>query len=201
MAVSPIATRTPRTWTRHVFALESDNGVFRPYGIAVVATDSAVAMLQAHRAAALPDRRRLGGARRERGRRRAADERGVPVAGLHVDDTRYFWYHHTNADTPDKLDPARRRPLRRDDGGVCVCAWRRWRRRCRERSEVVSWELRECGYETASGSNCLPRPCRSRSPPHPLTTAPPFSTPPSHPAPHRTSRPARRSRGCRTRRS
>jgi carboxypeptidase Q len=30
---------------------------------------------------------------------------GVPVAGLHVDDTKYFWYHHTNADTPDKLDP------------------------------------------------------------------------------------------------
>jgi carboxypeptidase Q len=31
---------------------------------------------------------------------------GVPVAGLHVDGTKYFWYHHTNADTPDKLDPA-----------------------------------------------------------------------------------------------
>jgi carboxypeptidase Q len=31
---------------------------------------------------------------------------GVPVAGLHVDGTRYFWFHHTNADTPDKLDPA-----------------------------------------------------------------------------------------------
>ena len=28
-----------------------------------------------------------------------------PGMELHVDDTRYFWYHHTNADTLDKLDP------------------------------------------------------------------------------------------------
>jgi carboxypeptidase Q len=32
-------------------------------------------------------------------------EAGVPGAGLHVDTSRYFWYHHTNGDTPDKLDP------------------------------------------------------------------------------------------------
>jgi carboxypeptidase Q len=30
---------------------------------------------------------------------------GVPGMGLTVDGTRYFWYHHTDADTVDKLDP------------------------------------------------------------------------------------------------
>ena len=29
---------------------------------------------------------------------------GVPGMGLNVDGTKYFWYHHTNADTWDKLD-------------------------------------------------------------------------------------------------
>jgi len=30
---------------------------------------------------------------------------GVPGLGLNVDGTRYFWYHHSEADTVDKLDP------------------------------------------------------------------------------------------------
>jgi len=41
-------------------------------------------------------------------------ERGVPGMGLQVDGTRYFWYHHSEADTIDKLDP--------DEMGRCVAA-------------------------------------------------------------------------------
>jgi carboxypeptidase Q len=37
---------------------------------------------------------------------------GVPGMGLEVDGTRYFWYHHSDADTLDKLDP--------DDVALCV---------------------------------------------------------------------------------
>src|SRR5215203_2490620 len=83
---------------KHIFALESDNGVFRPYGIQAVGTDSALAMLK-----------RIGADSVSRGEGEADIgpllEAGVPGAGLHVDDTRYFWYHHTSGDTPDKLDP------------------------------------------------------------------------------------------------
>jgi carboxypeptidase Q len=32
-------------------------------------------------------------------------EGGMPGMGLNVEPTEYFWYHHTNADTLDKLDP------------------------------------------------------------------------------------------------
>jgi carboxypeptidase Q len=90
---------------RHQFALESDNGVFRPYGIAVVGTDSAMAMLR--RIAPLlarigADSVVKGDGEADIGPLLAA---GVPGAGLYVEGSRYFWYHHTNADTPDKLDP------------------------------------------------------------------------------------------------
>ena len=34
--------------------------------------------------------------------------------GLIVDGARYFWYHHTDADTVDKLDPR--------DMALCVAA-------------------------------------------------------------------------------
>ena len=30
---------------------------------------------------------------------------GVPGMGLQVENEHYFWYHHSDADTIDKLDP------------------------------------------------------------------------------------------------
>ena len=90
---------------KHVFAMESDNGVFRPYGIEAVGTDSALAMLRR----IAPLLTRIGADSVTRGAGEADIgpllEAGVPGAGLHVDETRYFWYHHTAGDTPDKLDP------------------------------------------------------------------------------------------------
>ena len=40
---------------------------------------------------------------------RAADvtplnDAGIPVMSLKVDGSKYLWYHHTNADTFDKID-------------------------------------------------------------------------------------------------
>ena len=42
---------------------------------------------------------------------------GCPAMELDVDGTRYFWYHHTEGDTLDKLDPGRGGALRGGDGG------------------------------------------------------------------------------------
>ena len=40
---------------------------------------------------------------------------GVPGMGFSVDGTRYFWYHHSDADTIDKLDP--------DEVALCVATF------------------------------------------------------------------------------
>ena len=105
---------------KHVFALESDNGVFRPYGITVTGTDSALAMLRR----IAPLLKRIGADSVSRGEPEADVEplldAGVPLGSLHVDGTRYFWYHHTDADTPDKLDPV---DVARCVATMAVYAW------------------------------------------------------------------------------
>lgn len=92
---------------RHVMAMESDGGVFEPKGFAFAGSDSAAALVR--EAAALLGA--IGATSVERvPESPEADigplvEQGVPGIGLRVEDSRYFWYHHTDGDTLDKLDP------------------------------------------------------------------------------------------------
>jgi len=99
---------------RHVAAIESDAGVFRPLGFGFSGSDAALAVVE--QIGKLLEPIGAGAIRRGGG---GADispimEQGVPGLGLNVDGERYFWYHHSDADTVDKLDP---REL-----GECVAA-------------------------------------------------------------------------------
>jgi carboxypeptidase Q len=93
--------------SQHVLAIESDNGVFDPKGYVLAASDSAAAVVRQVAALLRP----IGAAGVQRvDESPAADitplgERGVPTMELDVDGSRYFWYHHSDGDTLDKLDP------------------------------------------------------------------------------------------------
>jgi carboxypeptidase Q len=98
----------------HVLAMESDAGVFKPRGFGFSGSDEAFDIVQ--QVGSLLDRIEAGSVTRGGG---GADigpimREGVPGAGLQVDGSRYFWYHHTDADTIDKLDP--------EDMARCVAA-------------------------------------------------------------------------------
>jgi carboxypeptidase Q len=89
----------------HVLAIESDAGVFAPRGFGFQGSDSAMALV----AQIGPLLGRVGASAITRGGG-GADigpimRQGVPGMGLAVEGERYFWYHHTDADTIDKLDP------------------------------------------------------------------------------------------------
>lgn len=93
---------------KHQLAMESDNGAFQPRGYVFAGTDSAAAIVT--QVAGLM--RSLGATKVQRSQSSPeADiaplvERGVPGIGLLVDRSRYFWYHHSEGDTLDKLNPA-----------------------------------------------------------------------------------------------
>lgn len=90
---------------KHIVAMESDNGVFRPRGILFSGSESGLAIAR--------DFARLlkqAGADSVEASGPEADvwplnTLGVPTIAINTDPTRYFWYHHTEADTIDKLDP------------------------------------------------------------------------------------------------
>ncbi len=89
----------------HAFAIESDAGVFKPSGFGFTGSDAAFAVAQEIGTLLVPigagNITRGGGGADIGPLNRAGN---VPMAGLNVDGTRYFWYHHTHADTVDKLD-------------------------------------------------------------------------------------------------
>ena len=90
---------------KHVMAMESDNGVFKPQGIGVSAGEGGLAITADIAKLLAPI-----GADSATGNGGGADTGpigalGVPTMSPIVDGTRYFWYHHSSADTMDKLDP------------------------------------------------------------------------------------------------
>ncbi len=90
---------------KHVLAIESDGGVFKPTGFGFTGSDEAFAIVS--QIGGMLDRIQADSIVRGGG---GADigpimREGVPGMGLRVDGTKYFWYHHTDADTIDKLDP------------------------------------------------------------------------------------------------
>jgi carboxypeptidase Q len=94
--------------SKHVLALESDNGVFAPHGFRFSGSDAVFA--RAQQIARLLQPIGADKVTREKDSPEAdiapLVERGVPGMGLDVDRTRYFGFHHSEGDTLDKLDPA-----------------------------------------------------------------------------------------------
>ena len=93
---------------RHIAALESDSGAAHPLGFDTKMLDSAIellrpvqAVLQSIGANALQPSNYPPGADIA-----AMSEAGVPAFGLLQDGRTYFNYHHTAADTLDKIVPA-----------------------------------------------------------------------------------------------
>jgi carboxypeptidase Q len=94
--------------SRHVLAIESDNGTFSPNGFRFSGSDAGLA--RAQQVGSLLSGIHAGRITKET-QSPEADieplvERGVPGLGLDVDRSRYFWFHHSDGDTLDKVDPA-----------------------------------------------------------------------------------------------
>jgi carboxypeptidase Q len=90
----------------HVLMLESDGGVFRPHGFGFTGNDSARATVQSVAtllAGIRADAIGPSGGGADIGPSVQAGQ--IPAMALDVDGTKYFLYHHTSADTVDKLDP------------------------------------------------------------------------------------------------
>jgi carboxypeptidase Q len=100
------AKRHEAALAKHTLAIESDAGVFRPTGFGFLGSGRGMEIIRG--VAKLLDP--IGSGSIAKGCRGADVLKlvrgGVPVMHLEVDPEKYFWFHHTDADTIDKLDPA-----------------------------------------------------------------------------------------------
>jgi len=90
---------------KHVLAMESDNGVFNVTGAGITAGEGGLAI-----ATDIASLFSSFGATTVTAGGGGADTSpltalGVPAMSPTVDGSKYFWYHHSDADTMDKLDP------------------------------------------------------------------------------------------------
>jgi carboxypeptidase Q len=88
----------------HVLAMESDAGVFDPIGFGFSGSDEAFEILSEIGGLLKPIESGVvikGGGGADIG---PLMRDGVPGMGLVVEGSKYFWYHHTGADTMDKMD-------------------------------------------------------------------------------------------------
>jgi carboxypeptidase Q len=96
---------------QHVAAIESDSGVFQPQGFSIDCRDAEkLARAEAQMNDILELLRSVGDMRirsgwsgADVGQMKPAD---VVLMGLDVEGSRYFDYHHSHADTLDKVNPA-----------------------------------------------------------------------------------------------
>jgi len=92
-------------WTRHVAAIESDSGAARPTGLSVQTGPGGLGMLSQIAALLEP----VGASQVTEGFGGSditpLRTGGVPLLGLRQDQTHYFDWHHTSADTLDKVVP------------------------------------------------------------------------------------------------
>lgn len=110
------------TAEKHFAAYEDDNGSGRPFGLRAGLSQASMKLLAPLQAALYP--MGAGALRREdvvgSGDLHALEKSGVPSFEPWIDSSDYFNYHHTPADTFDKVDPDN---LRRHAAVMATTAW------------------------------------------------------------------------------
>lgn len=93
------------TCLKHVAGIESDGGSFEPEGFSLQGVETALPLLSQYVAklsALGPLNVVIGGSGADL---TPLEPLGIPLLGHRVDGAHYFDYHHTDADTFDKVDP------------------------------------------------------------------------------------------------